>query len=98
MRKRDKKKEKAKAELVARKRKELYEDVAPQGRRTEKGVGSEEGGKKKLGHRQRVGFFRELRILWRLIVSFLICDSNVYRLRRVKRSLSVNGWRKRRLV
>ncbi|KAJ9116582.1 hypothetical protein QFC20_000514 [Naganishia adeliensis] len=53
MRKRDKKKEKAKAELVARKRKELYEDVAPQGRRTEKGVGSEEGGKKKLGHRQR---------------------------------------------
>lgn len=56
MRKRDKKKEKAKAELVARKRKEVYEDVAPQGRRTEKGAASEEGGKKKLGHRQRVRF------------------------------------------
>lgn len=53
MRKRDKKKEKAKAELVARKRKELYEDVAPQGRRTTRTA--EEGGKKKLGHRQRVG-------------------------------------------
>ncbi|KAI5454069.1 hypothetical protein NCC49_005060 [Naganishia albida] len=51
MRKRDKKKEKAKAELVARKRKELYEDVAPQGRRTTRTA--EEGGKKKLGHRQR---------------------------------------------
>jgi signal recognition particle subunit SRP14 len=52
MRKRDKKKEKAKADFVARKRKELYEDVAPQGRRT--AGAAEEGGKKKLGHRQRV--------------------------------------------
>ncbi|KAJ9120834.1 hypothetical protein QFC22_002768 [Naganishia vaughanmartiniae] len=59
MRKRDKKKEKAKAELLAKKRKELYEDVTPGGRRTQQaaagGVASAEatGTKHKLGHRQR---------------------------------------------
>jgi signal recognition particle subunit SRP14 len=59
MRKRDKKKEKAKAEFVAKKRKELYEDVVPGGRRAP-GAGEGEG-KKKLGHRQRVCFAGRLR-------------------------------------
>ncbi|KAJ9122220.1 hypothetical protein QFC24_004450 [Naganishia onofrii] len=55
MRKRDKKKEKAKAELLAKKRKELYEDVTPGGKKTQ-AAGSAEatGTKHKLGHRQRV--------------------------------------------
>ncbi|KAJ9107037.1 hypothetical protein QFC19_002906 [Naganishia cerealis] len=52
MRKRDKKKEKAKAELLAKKRKELYEDVTPGGRRTATAAEST-GTKHKLGHRQR---------------------------------------------
>lgn len=55
MRKRDKKKEKAKAEFLAKKRKELYEDVTPGGRRAQGTAADAEGGKKKLGHRQRVG-------------------------------------------
>ena len=54
MRKRDKKKEKAKAEALAKKRKELYEDVTPGGRRVKGVAGEAEGGKKKMGHRQRV--------------------------------------------
>jgi hypothetical protein len=55
MRKRDKKKEKAKAELLAKKRKELYEDVTPGGRKTAlTGSADASGTKHKLGHRQRV--------------------------------------------
>lgn len=63
MRKRDKKKEKAKTELVAKKRKELYEDVTPGGKRPQ-GAGSDESGaKKKLGHRQRVRLLRYYTVL-----------------------------------
>jgi hypothetical protein len=55
MRKRDKKKEKAKAELLAKKRKELYEDVTPGGKKTQvAGSAGATGTKHKLGHRQRV--------------------------------------------
>lgn len=94
MRKRDKKKEKAKAEFVAKKRKELYEDVVPGGRRVQ-AVG-EEGGKKKLGHRQRVCFGFVVECV-KVDADFLGFGSNVYRLRRVRRLPRGRDWRRRRL-